>query len=424
MIYYNVHTHILTMGNIPKRFLNQYLPGPLADALDKLTNTKLGAYIFGIILSLYGGSWGKQYASFLKIGKSKSQMDVFENLMEQYDEDICFIALTENLEFLGGGSSPSGFEGQIEEILEVKRRYPERLLVFLGIDPRWKENGPELRDTIVRYFETKISLNNGKEIYPFAGLNIRPSTGFFPFDIRLKESFEWASENKVPIMSHCYFMGGIFNNDESYLRTALNPINPYTNEPSPFRKYFFKRDYLKWFLGHNNSFINRMNCSYFIEPEAYRDLLGYFQKGKKNPLKICLAHFGGAEQILISHGYEKGRKLDNPPFGILPENWYQQIKDLLSGGIKGLFTDISFSLFETAIFPYLKDNLNNPDFGDKILFGDDYYLTEPSWKKKSTYKNFREVFSAKNNAESKTLWEKIASENPKNFLKSKYYLPE
>ena len=57
-------------------------------------------------------------------------------------------ALTINMEELGADRSITGFEGQLEEIIEVKRRYPDRLLVFLGLDPRWKSTSREILERV------------------------------------------------------------------------------------------------------------------------------------------------------------------------------------------------------------------------------------------------------------------------------------
>jgi len=111
------------MRNAPKNFLNLYLPDVAADFIEKATNTKLGAWTIGNLLRYAGGNEGKRYASFLQIGKSASQLDVFEKLMAQYDDpNTKFAALTMYMEKCGADFSESGFDGQLQEALEVKRR--------------------------------------------------------------------------------------------------------------------------------------------------------------------------------------------------------------------------------------------------------------------------------------------------------------
>src|SRR5258708_32396634 len=101
MQYYNIHSHIFTMKNAPRHFLHLYLPGAIADLIDKLTNTRTGASLLAGILSKLGDG-SKRYASFLKIGKSADQAEVFEDLMQQYsDPGTRFVALTMNMERCG-----------------------------------------------------------------------------------------------------------------------------------------------------------------------------------------------------------------------------------------------------------------------------------------------------------------------------------
>src|SRR4051812_13659937 len=122
MQYYNVHSHVFTMRNAPKRFLHLYLPDVAASLIDKITNTKAGTNAMIALLKAIPGNGVKRYASFLQIGKSADQLSVFETLMKQYDDPtIKFIVLTMYMEKCGADISETGFEGQLEEILAVKR---------------------------------------------------------------------------------------------------------------------------------------------------------------------------------------------------------------------------------------------------------------------------------------------------------------
>ena len=54
--------------------------------------------------------------------------------------------------------------------------------------------------------------------------------GFYAFDAKLKETFEWAADNGVPVISHCIYLGGIYTNDTSYIKGNLNPYDPYSKK--------------------------------------------------------------------------------------------------------------------------------------------------------------------------------------------------
>ncbi len=425
MQFYNVHSHVFTMKNAPRHFLHLYLPAALADAIDKLTNTQAGANTIGWILSKFG-SGAKRYASFLQIGKSKSQLEVFEDLVQQYDDpNIKFVALTMYMEKCGADSSESGYEGQLEEILTVKKQYPDNLLIFLGIDPRWKNSGPQLRDEVVRYFENKLVINAGRSVYPFAGLKLYPSTGFYVFHENLKETFEWAAENGVPVLSHCNYLGGIYNNDTTFVQGNLNPLNVYTGKPYADEfpgtngpQYFQSKGFWKWLMGTRKNDSNKNSCSYFLEPASYKSLLKAFAQPPRKPLKLCLAHFGGDDQIMAEHGGKPTGTL----YGMVQKNWCAQIKELLTE-YPNVYTDISYALSDPDTHQPVFTELNTPAYGERILFGTDFFLTERKLPEKTDYSVFKKnaLATTLSSFGNRNAWDQVAGLNTNEFLQSKYY---
>jgi len=413
------------MKNAPGHFLELYLPKFVAKGIDSITDVKVGAAIMQLLLTR-SGNWGKRYASFLKIGKSADQLSVFETMMQQYDDPTMkFTALTMFMEKCGADISESGFEGQLEEILLIKKQYPDNLLIFLGIDPRWKFSGEELKETVERYFETRLKINSSRSVYPFVGLKLYPSMGFYAFDERLKKTFEWAAENDVPVLSHCNYLGGIFNNDTSYIKGNLNPFDPYSgkkysdNFPGiPPPEYKAKNNFFKKILGTNKNDANLNTCSYFLEPVSYKAIIEHFHnKPGSKPLKICLAHFGGDTHIIAEHTGKKTGKL----YGMLQENWCSQIKSLLK--FPGVYTDISYALSNPKIHDPVFKELNEPAYGERILFGTDFFLTERELPEKTVYNVFKEkaINKALSNFNDISAWQQIASGNTQKFLQSKYY---
>lgn len=408
MQHYNIHTHVFTMNNAPKHFLHLYLPGWVADAVDKITNTKAGSKTMEFILSHIPWKPGKRYASFLQIGKSKNQLEVFENLIRQYDETMKFVALTLYMEKIGAGESMSGYEGQLEEIIAVKKQYPDRLNVFLCIDARWLANAQLLKDTVARYFNTKIDINAIRSVYPFSGIKLYPSTGFFVFDENLKETLEWAADNDVPVLSHCNYMGGIYNNDANFIKANLNVRDVYTGAP--------------YNATYNSKLKNQENCSFYLEPESYRTMLQYFkqrsQTGKKD-LKICLAHYGGDKHII---GELSGKQIEESALhGKRMRNWCGQIRDLMKD-YPNLYTDISYAISNPSIHELIIKDLQDPDFRDRIMFGTDFFLTEREVAERTDYTIFREkALKVYSDAANKvTCWEQIASKNSSRFISSMY----
>jgi predicted TIM-barrel fold metal-dependent hydrolase len=411
MQFYNVHTHIFTMNNAPRRFLELYMPQWAAWTVDKITNTQVGSWLVRGLLNTVGGQGGKRYASFLQIGKSSSQNDVFRHLIESYeDSSIRMVALTLYMEKLGADASMSGYEGQLEEIIALKKRYPDRLLPFFCIDPRWKSSGDEIALLTEKYFNRKVVVQ-GKEHSPFAGIKIYPSTGFYPFDVRLMPVMEWAAANGVPVMTHCSYLGGIFNNDADFVKASLNPYDPYA------KRYYDKPCYVS---DHKKARVNNQrSCSYFLEPHAYESMIKYFAE-KGTPLKICFAHFGCDKHMLLEH------KKDTSPqkyYGVLSDkNWTAQIRDLMTR-YPGVYTDISYSLTNHDTHDFIFDELNQP-YGDRILFGTDFFMTEREDKERVTYTHFKaKALQRSNVSDAANAWEKLAMLNVEQFLKSNFYQP-
>lgn len=416
MQYYNAHSHVFTMKNAPRQFLSLYMPEFLAKAIDTVTNTDAGAASVAWLLSKLPGAAGKRYASFLKIGKSTEQIDVFRTLRDQYDDQhFRFVGLTMYMEDCGAQDSLSGYEGQLDGVIEIKRQYPDNFLVFLGVDPRWKGTATELRRTVEAKFNARIAVTSARSVYPFVGLKLYPSTGFYAFDPKLGETLEWAAENHVPIVTHCNYLGGIYNNDAHFLRNSISPLDPYNNKPYP-GKYVEEFKLGRWLTGTHRSRNNKLTCSYFLEPESFRGLLQSHEG--KDPLKICFAHYGGAQQIITqSNGGN-----NNPPIGINSRNWCGQIQ-LLMRDFSQVYTDISYALSNKDTHAFIiKKELRNPVYGNRILFGTDFFMTERVLPEKKDYYRFRNAAQqVPGLIPQKNAWDAIAGDNVHAFLQSKFY---
>ncbi|MFT3796733.1 amidohydrolase family protein [Flavobacterium sp.] len=419
-LYKNVHSHIFTMDNAPENFLNLYMPKPISNALDTATNTQAGAWMIQKLIQSFGDQ-GKRYAGFLRIGKSKSQLNVFEELLDRYtDKSMEMIALTLNMDYIGAGKTKSGFEGQIQQVIDIKRQYPDRMQIFLGIDPRWKNTGSELRKTVESYFETRIE-SGGRSIYPFAGLKIYPSTGFYAFDYRLKETFEWAAANGVPVMSHCYYLGGIFNYSKAVIEQNLVSFDPYANAFYAGPKFITEKNFKKWIVGGQETANCKNSCSYFLEPYSYRTMLD-----KLPNLKVCFAHFGGVDQIRASIIPAKNPQ-QSIPYGVAKKNWFTQIQEIIAH-YPGAYTDISYDVAEGAVE---KDNFlynmfyleANKPYGNKVLYGTDFFMTEIETEEQNTYNRFKTFASAVplTGHGNVSMWDQIAKINTNQYLNSKYY---
>jgi len=415
MPYYNVHSHIFTMSNAPEKFLHLYMPEVAANIVDMITRTKAGAKSLSWLLSKLPSNVAKRYASFLRIGKSNNPADVFEILLKEYnDPEVKFIVLTMFMEECGAGKSQTLYQGQLDQVVEVQRRYPGRLLAFLGVDPRWTKPGQTLLEIVQENFQLKVP---GTSLPAFVGIKLYPSTGFYAFDKKLMATMEWAADNDIPVLSHCSYMGGIYNNDTGFIKGYLNTEDPYNNNQQYPAAYQGGTNFLKWLIGTNTSSNNLKTCSYFLEPESFRSMLQALKKKGKD-LKLCLAHYGGGEHILAEHG--KKTIDENKLCGIRKQNWCGQIKDLMKEFPK-VCTDISYAVHDPEVHKVILPANGDPDFVDRIMFGTDFFLSEREKKEKDIYQAFLQKANKKIFSTGKTGWQQLASDNVEVFLNSKLY---
>lgn len=199
------------------------------------------------------------------------------------------------------------------------------MLPFVHIDPRRSESFDLMRKCI--------------ESWDFCGIKIYPNIGYFPYDEALNKMYEYCQQYHLPVISHC------------------SPLNPVYFKGSYQELYaLLKKSKTPVDIQNKNK---RALCAYFSFPLNWEYVMTQFPE-----LKICLAHFGSAEQWQIY--------LNEPETA---NNWYALVRDMLKKWPQ-LFADISFTLYNRDLFPLLKLLLHHPVLQQKILFGSDYYMVE------------------------------------------------
>ena len=361
---YNCHTHVFTVKCAPDRFIGVPIAKLLSNRLFSFWLTKT----LRIIIPGKKDFLDK-YANFVAIGREKSQEQVFEDLQKFYPSDTHFVVLTMDMDFMKAGEAILNYPSQLSQIIEIKKKYPDRFIPFVSIDPRRGDTASLL--AFLRLHIEKLG---------FGGIKLYPSLGFFPFDSRLSEVYQYAEKNQIPIIVHCT-NGGIFYRGKNYTQEQLIPDNLNKNSQKKFDFSEFK--HLK-----NHEFKN-----FFLDPDNYLEILQVYPK-----LKLCFAHYGGNDQIIAS---KKGVK----------NTWYEKIKKLLNHpDYPNVYTDISYTLSDSKVFNYLVEDIRNPDINHKILFGTDFFMTTREKREDRLFSDFRKVLNASE-------FELIANENPSLFLK-------
>ena len=350
---YNCHTHIFTIDHVPDKFL----PFSLVRSLVKNRDSENLARILHNILRRDQSDVFDRYASFLSQGKDPTQEAILQSMMDFYPDNTKFVILTMDMEYMKAGNPKTKYIEQLEEVVMLLKRYPDRIYPFVFADPRRED----ILDLVKKYIERG-----------FKGIKIYPPLGYFPFEKKLLPVFEYAIEQNLPVMTHCS-TGGVYTREK---KEALPRKHPMTGEP------------LEW--------TNRKEyVDYFTDPDNYLYLLHEYKD-----LKICFGHFGGMNEL---------RKFrDSIGIEHWGNSWFNKIRKLLKK-YPNTYADISYTLSDLSLVPLININLLSDDIANKILFGTDFYMNKIEGNEFKFTVELRNALGEKN-------FEKIANVNPEKYL--------
>ena len=80
----------------------------------------------------------------------------------------------------------------------------------------------------------------------------------------------------------------------------------------------------------------------------------------------------------------------NPPIGVNPINWFDQITGLMMK-YKSVYTDVSYTLHDESLHQKIFDEALDLNYGDRIMFGTDFFMTEKNKKEYDTYIDFKKI---------------------------------
>lgn len=335
---YNCHSHTFTELSVPDKFL------PIG--LAKILRTKVGYCIIvnGLkhIIPFTEKDAVERYAKFVEIGCLDSQEDIFKLMQSVYPKGCKFVVLAMNMQEMGAGKTKEEYKKQIEELGNLKLKYPETILPFIHIDPRSKD-----------YYDLFLQ---AIEVYGYKGIKIYPNIGYMPFDDRLLKVYDYCNRNNLNIMCHC------------------SPYNPvyYRGTKKDFKKALQESIFYNT-IDFSQS--KRKLSSYFSNPYNYRELLTHYTKSNWN-----LCHFGSEYWW---KEYLKSGLVDN-----VDDNWFCIIRMLISV-YPNLYSDISFTSHDKEFFPIIKELLNDKKTKEKVLFGSDFYMNSVNKTEKDYFKDLR-----------------------------------
>ncbi|MGV6849948.1 MAG: amidohydrolase family protein [Marinibacterium sp.] len=297
--------------------------------------------------------------AFNKESQTGQQGDILANVKKHYPGNTRFVILPMEMSAFGYGAPKVPLRRQHDELAELAASpdHGASVIPFATIDPRADPEGVEVWRMI--------------EDHGFRGIKLYPRLGFAPDDEVLRTSvfarandFERDGRKGLPVMSHCS-RGGVQGRDLSNGRADR-----------------------------------------FTEPMAYDRILREFPN-----LRICLAHFGGQRDW---------KAYADPDTSDLPDgalNWQVEIRRMIgSGEYPGLWTDISYTLFEFEEYlPFLRllllgDEDRHERLRQRVLFGSDFYMTrQEKLSEKAVCFRLR-------NALGEEMFRRMAEENPEVWL--------
>ncbi len=211
---------------------------------------------------------------------------------------------------------------QLNELMELKEKYPERIFPFLYIDPRRKDYFKDYKQLI------------GKQ-KPFLGVKLYTPNGYSPLDPNLMEVYAYCEENGVPVTVHNAY-GGFSN----FVKKLEIKGGFYLDGQVVYHDGWIEFD-TDFFASPREAI--RERAERLNHPRLWAQVLRRFPR-----LKLNLAHFGG----------------DSP-------QWQKEIFRLLVE-YPNVYSDLSCQteaeLLHTIRQKYFKQ------LPQKFLYGSDYYL--------------------------------------------------
>lgn len=404
-ILFDVHSHCFTYRNIPSKFPSFPIRLP-----DSLLNS-LGNLIYGTgkVYSTIKGDKNKIWNFFSKkrllkrFAEDKTPDDVMGYHLSRCNlafkktgrniPHIIMCQLMMNMEHGIKGKVEQGFYGQLKDLSDLRdeKKNNKVVLPFFGADPR----NPDLLEDFISVFSFKDKRPQlaGKkaflnDIFPFFGIKIYPSLGYFPSDPNLMKIFKICEQKNIPITTHCG-SGSTRYNKTKYItgkKLILDGFGKLKEESykilaSPFLKNKKRR-----------------MARIFNTPNNWLPVIKTFPK-----LKLNLAHMGGDYQWeRFRNGY--------------PHTHIHETLEIISKD-NNVYSDLSYACATDRNLRAIRNVLNDENhpvqkrdqWRKKLLYGSDYYLTELK-------KHMTTIMLSVIEELGDDLTNQICVTNPKNFL--------
>jgi len=382
----------------------------------------------------------KRYVLIGRFSRYENQSGIFSKLCGQYPQETGFVILPMDMRYMGAGKPKIDIRSQLDDLLTLKTKHDRICYPFVFADPH--------RLTDKTYFDYIVDANGDVILSPdclikqllednqFSGIKIYPALGYFPFEEALLPIWKYASQNNLPVTTHC-IKGTIFYRGSKEKDWDQHPV---------FGFPLLQRQNELFTL----NFTHPLNYLCLLDETLLRTLVAraadsrikqmFGYTGDNTPLerdlqkvKLCLAHFGGDDQWKLFMDRDRdiwSRMLQShPDRGIeflytdethatptpgKPEllwndaDWYTIICSLMLQ-YPNTCADISYILHNPEILPLLQQTLRHPSLRPRVLYGTDFYVVR-------NHKSDKEMLADMMGGLSIEDFDQIARINPRPFL--------
>lgn len=353
----DVHCHLFNLEAVPDKFLGIRIP---------MTRRFLGL----LEDLLHRAMWWtdadrlSSIAYFINMARHSSMDGIAERLFGYHpDPGPIFCPLMIEMKPGIGGDRRMGYREQIEKMKELRDRYPDRLLPFIGLDPRKSD----MEDTFLEAFSPDLN---------FFGVKLYPTLGFLPSDPRLEGIFNLCEAKNIPVTAHC---GGASLRASACVVEDIRGVRQDRDgrwvEARPRKRFWTRGGYAR----------------FFNHPRNWEPVLKNFPR-----LKLNLAHFGSPEEWI---GLCDGKN----------NSWVSRIMDIMSR-YERVYADFANNIYCHRIFGELRRKIEGSSLiAGRTLYGSDYYMVVMQGHFRSIRVDFLTAMGDE-------IMDMIAVRNPRRFL--------
>lgn len=397
-----------------------------------------------------------RYINIVRFTSNDGQAYIFNSLEQQYPVGTKFVVLPMDMEYMDAGPVEESYPDQMKEVLRLKANNMDTCYPFIFVDPRRIEKQSQKKEFL------NLNTDNPDNIVleeclmkdyiegGCAGIKIYPALGYYAFDKNLLPLWLYCQQENIPITTHCsigpvYYRGKLKNlgKDYDYHPIFEEVYKKDENEKRTFGKMRFHELKNKHF---QKNFTHPLNYLCLLHKPLLNNVVETFDKdgdlkmlfGYENGeitrtlhnLKINLAHYGSAamwDKFLSQDRYREANAIIKDPRNGLDlkgnldnmaklysywhwVDWFSIISTMLMQ-FNHVYTDVSYTSHDLNYLSLLSEILDNPNISNRVLFGTDFYVV-------SNHKTEKQYWIDMQNTLGSKKWERIAYQNPTEFLTS------